>query len=85
MTTTKQYPYHQFAPDKYEGRYWNANGYATAVVASVGAEGEWSAYIGGGPPEREADCLTHVLDWGTKLSEADARHFFPEIDLPYRP
>ena len=86
MTTTgQQYPYHRFAPDKYEGRYWNANGYATAVVASVGREGEWSAYIGGGPPEREADCLRYVAAWGNKLSEADARYFFPDIDLPYRP
>lgn len=85
MTTTKQYPYHQFALDKYEGRYWNASGYATAVVASVGQEGAWSAYIGGGPPEREEDCLEFVVSYGAKLSEADARHFFPEIDLPYRP
>ncbi len=85
MTTGQQYPYHQFARDKYEGRYWNSNGYATAVVASVGREGAWSAYIGGGPPERKEDCLELVVKWGNKLDEATARYFFPNIDLPYRP
>jgi hypothetical protein len=85
MTSTQQYPYYQFAPNKYEGRYWNANGYATAVVASVAPEGAWAAYIGGGPPEREEDCLAFVAKWGCKLDEATARYFFPDIDLPYRP
>ena len=85
MNTLEKYPYHEFGPNKYEGRYWNSNGYATAVVASIGHEGAWSAYIGGGPTEREQDCLTTVLENGAKLSEVDARHFFPDIDLPYRP
>ena len=77
--------YHQFEPHKYEGRYWNSNGYACAVVASVGVEGEWAAYIGGADPQREEEALHSVAEGGAKLSEADARHFFPEIDLPYRP
>lgn len=85
MDTTTKYPYHEFEPDKYEGRYWNANGYATAVVASIGIEGAWSAYIGGCPPASEEAGLPIVAREGAKLTEADARHFFPKIDLPYRP
>ncbi len=76
--------YFEFAPDKYEGHYWNSNGYACAIVASVGAEGAWSAYIGGAAPEREEEALDFVARHGAKLSEGDARHFFPEIKLPYR-
>jgi len=76
--------YYMFAQDKYEARYWNANGYACAVVASVGVEGEWSAYIGGADPQREEEALDFVSRCGVKLSEADARHFFPKITLPYR-
>lgn len=75
---------HEFAPNKYEGRYWNANGYATAVVASIGDEGAWSAYIGGCPPKSEEEGLQIVARDGCKLSEEDARHFFPDLDLPYR-
>lgn len=62
------YPYYELAPDKYEAQYCNANGYSVAIVASIGVEGAWAAYVGGAPPE----------------SEEDARHFFPEIALPYR-
>lgn len=83
MDTLKGIKY-EFAPNKYEGRYWNANGYATAVVASIGAEGAWSAYIGGCPPESEEEGLMIVARDGCKLSEQDARHFFPDLDLPYR-
>ena len=75
---------HEFAPDKYEGRYWNSNGYAVAVVASIGVEGAWAAYIGGADPASEEDALSWVAARGVKLSEKDARHFFPDLDLPYR-
>ena len=76
--------YYEFQPDKYEGRYFNTNGYGCAIVASVGVEGAWSAYIGGCPPESEEEGLDFVVKYGAKLSETDARHFFPAIDLPYR-
>ena len=85
MTTErKEYPYYQWSPDKYEGRYWNINGLGVAIIASVGVEGAWSAYIGASTPMREEETLAQVLYEGAKLSEKDARHFFPEIDLPYR-
>lgn len=77
-------PYHEFQLDKYEGRYWNANGFACAVVASIGQEGKWSAYIGGADPQSEEEALDFVARHGVKLEEEDARHFFPAIDLPYR-
>ena len=76
--------YYEFAHDKYEGRYFNSNGYGCAVVASVGVEGAWSAYMGGCSPESEEEGLRSVADFGAKLSEKDARHFFPAIKLPYR-
>ncbi len=77
--------YYEFTSNKYEARYWNANGYACAVVASIGAEGAWAAYIGGCAPESEDAGLQFVATSGCKLSENDARHFFPDLDLPYRP
>ncbi len=76
---------YEFAPNKYEGRYWNSNGYGCAVIASIGAEGAWAAYIGGCPPESEEEGLQFIAKWGAKLTEDDARHFFPDLDLPYRP
>ena len=76
--------YYEFEPNKYEGRYWNSNGYACAIVASVGVEGAWSAYIGGADPRSEEEGLAFVARGGAKLSEEDARHFFPDIKLPYR-
>ena len=84
MTTTLRGQFHEFAVDKYEARYWNSNGYGCAVVASIGVEGAWSAYIGGCPPESEEEGLDFVARHGAKLSEDDARHFFPNLDLPYR-
>ena len=76
--------YYEFALDKFEGRYWNSSGYGCAVVASIGIEGAWAAYIGGAPGQREEEDLDFVARRGAKLSEKDARHFFPEIELPYR-
>ncbi len=76
--------YYEFQPNKYEGRYWNTNGYGCAIVASVTPSCDWAAYIGGCAPKSEEEGLDFVARRGTKLSEADARHFFPGVDLPYR-
>lgn len=32
-----------------EGRYWNANGFAVAIVAVINPEVDWAAYIGASP------------------------------------
>jgi len=67
-----------------EARYWNSNGRGIAIVASITKRVDWAAYIGVGLGHSEMmDCL-EVADFGHKLSEADARHFFPDIQLPYR-
>ena len=68
-----------------EARYYNANYYAAAIVASITEGIDWAAYIGG------ADCsiskeeaVKFVANYGCKLFEADARYFFKDINLPYR-
>ena len=72
-----------------EGRFWNAQGKQIAIVASVtriGDKGDWSAYIGTDAPDSymEHDTCVWAAKYGAKLSEADARHYFPDITLPYR-
>ena len=68
-----------------EGRYYNANGYATAIVAVITEDIDWAVYIGGADVElSEEDVLKAVALFGCKLPEHDARHYFPDIKLPYR-
>jgi len=72
-----------------EGRFWNQGGKQLAIVAivtAIGNHGDWAAYIGTDAPNSytEDATLIHVADRGCKLSEKDARHFFPGIKLPYR-
>jgi hypothetical protein len=68
-----------------EGRYYNANYYATAIVAVITEGINWAAYIGGALPGiTEKDAVEFVADKGCKLSMSDAKHFFPKITLPYR-
>jgi len=70
--------------EKIEGRYWNSDGKGIAVVASITEGIDWAAYIGADNGWSETDCLARTADYGAKLSEADARHFFPNTKLPYR-
>lgn len=94
MTTeTKHYPYYCFkqtASKHYlEGRFWNQGGKQLAIVAivtQVGEWGDWAAYIGTDAPDsnHEKDTCMAVAEYGCKLSKKDARHFFPEIEFPYR-
>lgn len=66
-------------------RYYNANGFAVAVVAVITEGIDWSVYIGGTDlVEREADAVKWVAEMGAKLSRADAKYYFPDIMLPYR-
>ena len=92
-TETKQLPYYCFKETdckKYlEGRFWNQGGKQLAIVAIVtqfGVKGDWTAYIGTDTPDsyEEEDTLMAVAEHGCKLSEEDAKHFFPDIELPYR-
>lgn len=92
MTPTNQiqtYPYYHFQSDQYgvklEGRFWNCGGGTqVAIVASITRGVDWAAYVGADRSSREDDTLHHVAERGCKLSENDARYFFPGIDLPYR-
>ena len=68
-----------------EGRYFCANGFSLAIVASITKNIDWAAYIGADQSRREEDTLDFVKAYGCKLSEEDARYFFPDIELPYRP
>jgi len=65
-------------------RYYNSNGYATAIVAVITPDIDWAAYIGGGPTYHERDCVHEVARHGAKLGEAHARFLFPDVKLPYR-
>jgi len=72
-----------------EGRFWNQGGKQLAIVAvvtAINSRGDWAAYIGTDAPDSytEDATLNNVASRGCKLSERDARHFFPEIKLPYR-
>jgi len=80
---------------KLEGRYWNPGidiypNLNICIVASItkkpSGEGfDWAAYIGADPgAHNEEGALMTASQYGAKLSEKDARYFFPDIELPYR-
>jgi len=69
-----------------ERRYFNAQGWAVAIVASVIHGIDWGVYIGatfGSLTEQET--IDYVVKWDCKMREEDARYFFPELkETPYR-
>ncbi len=69
---------------KREARYWNTNGKGITIVASISEGIDWAAYIGADEGWEEQACIEWAARYGAKLSEPDARHFFPAITLPYR-
>lgn len=68
-------------------RYWNANGFGTAIVAVLGGANDWAAYIGAQPdPSSEQETVEWVSRHGCKLGESEARAFFHmDETLVYRP
>ena len=70
--------------NKVEGRYWNADGKGICIMAWITEGIDWAAYIGADNGYSEENCMERTCDYGAKLSEGDARYFFPEIALPYR-
>ena len=66
-----------------KGRYWNTGGNGITVVAVIAYGVDWVAYIGT-DPRWDGACVEHTAENGAKLSVKDARHFFPDIKLPYR-
>lgn len=86
----KDYPYYRFYRDNdlshYESRFWSPQGKQIAVVAVV-SDRDWATYIGTDAPDswKEIDTCKWTAEKGAKLSEVDAKHFFPDIKgLPYR-
>jgi len=69
-----------------EGRFWNCQGKHIGIVACITKGIDWAAYIGSDAPDSwgEEDTLKYVAEKGCKLSEKDARYFFPGFELPYR-
>ena len=67
-----------------EGRYWNSNGKGICIVAVISRGIDWAAYIGADDGYSEEACMHWAAAYGAKLSEDDARHYFPEIKLHYR-
>ncbi|MCK4414917.1 MAG: hypothetical protein KAY32_15390 [Candidatus Eisenbacteria sp.] len=84
-----KYPYYKFQDGGgrqfYEGRYWNCNGKGICIIAVVTNNVDWAAYIGADNGWSEEACLEWTAQNGAKLSELDARYYFPEFRLiPYR-
>ena len=72
-------------PDFLGHKYWNTCGIGIAIVAVKGGGNDWAAYIGATTDtSREAHAVNTAALEGEKLSMADALHFFPWIELPYR-
>lgn len=71
--------------DKIEGRYWNSDGKGICIMAWITEGIDWAAYIGADDGYSERNCMERTCDYGAKLSKSDARYFFPNIKLPYRP
>ena len=69
---------------KQTGRYWNSNGKGIAIVAVITENIDWAAYIGADNGWSEEGCVNATAKYGAKLSAVDAKHFFPDIKLPYR-
>ena len=68
-----------------EAQYWNTNGMQISIVASITEGVDWAAYIGAtANAYREQETVDWTLRHGAKLSASDARHYFPDIKLPYR-
>ena len=74
-------PMHRIVP----GPYYNANGFAIAIVAVITEGIDWAAYIGATtdriPMERTR---LFVASRGCKLEEPIARAVFDIPSLPYR-
>lgn len=71
---------------KITGRYFNAQGWAVAIVAVTTHEVDWAVYIGATfGPLSEEETVHKVAGYGCKMQEKDARYFFPQFkDLQYR-
>ena len=75
---------------KITARYFNASGFAVAIVASITHGIDWAVHIGATHgymhgPLLEDETAQYVAKHGCKMQEKDARYYFPELkNLSYR-
>ncbi len=66
-------------------RYFNSNWTAMIIIAAINEGRDWAVYASGVDhmmsEEIAAEWCSHH---GCKMSEKDARYFFPDVKLPYR-
>ena len=67
-------------------RYYNCNRYSCAVIAVITEGIDWAAYMNGydGVIATQEETIEFVKNYGAKLSEKDAKYYFPNILTPYR-
>lgn len=58
------------------GKYYNTNGFAVAIVATITLGIDWAAYIGGADPWSEEAAYQWVALYGAKIDEDLARLLF---------
>lgn len=76
----------------YEARYWNCQGKNICIVASLTKSYslehpviDWAAYIGSDSSATEREAIKYAKMYGCKLSETDAKYYFPYLaKYPYR-
>ena len=80
------YRFERHGKEAHEARYWNPQNANICIMASVTPNIDWAAYIGANPHAyREEEAMEWALDLGAKLSEEDARYFFPQFEgIKYR-
>lgn len=89
-TIETKYPYTTISEEGGQltvaGKFWNNCNKHIAIVAVITKGIDWAAYIGTDAPNslRAHDTYIYAARYGEKLAPWDAKHFFPDINLPYR-
>jgi len=69
-------------------RFWTTHTHTITIAAKVGDVGtDWAAYMNAEnnfAVGSQNHSVVRAILFGAKLSEKDGRHFFPDINLPYR-
>lgn len=63
---------------------WRSGRQTVGIVAAEVGVGQWRGYIGVAQDVSEEYDAGFIRDWGAKLTESEARPFFPSMkDRPY--
>lgn len=70
-----------------EARYYNASDFAISIIAVINEGIDWAAYIGATNSliTSKEETIGFVAKHGCKLTKKDAKYYFPDIELRYRP